>query len=269
MHIAIDDTYGPKIGQSSKFVTGDRRTHVAVLFKDSEVEYIREQINDCLLEVSKEIGKEVKEFHFVDIYNRKEPWNNLPDEYNLDIIELFADIYKTYKWEVLIQTIDNHTILEHGIEFVSGKIDGLDLSTKEGQSLVFLLVKIQEKLKKNSTPLKIYMDEGNKKPGAKFAIDLFENWGLEYKGIYASSEDEPLLQIADFLAFSINRVTHLSLKETRTDIDLWFIDLIGNMEITCSDISRTRLNVDFNVHDFDKLHEQYRQAKHLTKQSSQ
>jgi len=269
MHIAIDDTYGPKVGQKSKYVTGDRRTHVAVLFQDSEVEYIREQIKNLLQEVSKDIGQEVKEFHFVDMYNRMGPWKNVEDEYNLDIIELFADIYKMYKWEVVIQTIDNHTVSEHGIEFVSGKIDGLDLSTKEGQSLVFLLIKIQEKLKINSTPLKIYMDEGNKKPGASFATNLFEDWCSEYEGIYASSEKEPLLQIADFLAFSINRVTHLSLKKNRTDIDLWFINLIGNMEINCSDISRTKLNIDFDAKDFDKLHEKHRELKHLTKQSSQ
>ncbi|MDY0052741.1 MAG: DUF3800 domain-containing protein [Aliarcobacter sp.] len=263
MHIAIDDTYGPTVGQNSRFVTGDRRTHVAVLFQDSEVEYIRKQIKDCLLGISQSTGKDIKEFHFVDIYNRREPWNDLAEGFNLDIIEFFADIYKTYKWKVEIQTVDNHTFREHNIKIVSGKIDGLDLSKKEGQSLILLLLKIQDKLKLDSSPLKIYMDEGNRKPGASFATDIFSDWSSKYEGIYASSEDEPLLQIADFLAFSINRVIHLSLKKNRSDIDLWFIDLIGRMGINCSDISQTKVDEDFNVTDIDSIHERERAKKGL------
>lgn len=34
MHIAIDDTYGPTVETNSSYVTGDRRTHVAVVFPD-------------------------------------------------------------------------------------------------------------------------------------------------------------------------------------------------------------------------------------------
>jgi hypothetical protein len=44
MHIVVDDTYGPEGAAKSKFVTGDRRTHVAVVFPDSEVAYVRQQI---------------------------------------------------------------------------------------------------------------------------------------------------------------------------------------------------------------------------------
>jgi hypothetical protein len=51
MHIAIDDTYGPDTATGSRYVTDQRRTHVAVIFPDEEVEEYRSQIRGCLEEV--------------------------------------------------------------------------------------------------------------------------------------------------------------------------------------------------------------------------
>ena len=55
MHIAVDDTYGPKNFGKSKYVTGERRTSVGVVFKDDEVEYVRNQIRECLIEIGKSL----------------------------------------------------------------------------------------------------------------------------------------------------------------------------------------------------------------------
>lgn len=259
MHIAIDDTYSSAIPQCSKYITEQRRTHVAVVFNDSEVNHIRKHINDLLEEVSNDLGKVIEEFHFVDIYNQNGVWNGLSDEYNLDIIECFATIYKEYKWPVHIQSIDEHTFKEHGTE-IQGKLDGLDLSTKEGQSLLFLLLKIKRTYISNPSPLKLYMDEGKQKPGTVFAKNIFHDWPCTYDGIYDSSQNEPLLQIADFIAYSINRVKNISLKEERSDIDLWFMELIADMGINnTEDISRTILPENFTIDDIDQIHEKYRQ----------
>lgn len=264
MYIAIDDTYSSTIPQNSKYITDQRRTHVAVVFTDIEVNHIRKQINDLLQEVSNDIGKVVEEFHFVDIYNQNGVWGGLSDEYNLDIIECFATIYKQYKWPVHIQSIDEHTFKEHGIVEIQGKLDGLDLSTKEGQSLLFLLHKIKRTYISNPSPLKIYMDEGKQKPGSVFAKNIFHDWPCEYDGVYASSVNEPLLQIADFLAYSINRVKNLSLKAERSDIDLWFMELIADMGINnTEEISRTIVPENFMIEDIDKIHEKYRRKKGL------
>ncbi len=94
MHIVIDDTYGPKVDTGSSFVTGERRTHVAVIFSDGEVQDIRKQLVECLEEVSLVANKSIREFHFVDIYNRNTPWDSLNEGFNLRVIEFFASIYK-------------------------------------------------------------------------------------------------------------------------------------------------------------------------------
>ena len=124
MYVAIDDTYGPEIETGSEFVTGRRRTHVAVVFPDSDVDYIRQQIRECLAEIKQSMGVLADELHFVDIYNRKKPWDQLPDGMNLTLFEVFSSIYAHYRWPVIIQTIDDRTLRDHGIEKIRAKIDG-------------------------------------------------------------------------------------------------------------------------------------------------
>lgn len=267
MHIAIDDTYGPEIGTKSSFVTGDRRTHVAVVFPDEDVQNIRTQATECLDEIHKLTGVAAKEFHFVDIYNRKSPWDKLPDQANLRLFEVFASIYKHYRWPVLIQTIDTRTLRDHDIERLVGKIETLDLSNSADLSLLWLLIKIKIRFKKSPAPISLVLDECRKKPGTLFGSKIFHDWPESFNGRYSSSSAEPLLQIADFIAFCINRSTHLSIKSKRTDVDIWFLNLVGDMLIDCDDLKLNMLPKDFSVADFDGLHLQDRTAKGLQSSS--
>lgn len=263
MHIAIDDTYGPEIGTNSSFVTGSRRTHVAVLFRDEDAQDIRSQATNCLDEISVLTGVSAKEFHFVDIYNRKSPWDKLQDGTNLRIFEFFAFIYRQYRWPVFIQTIDTRTLRDHDIAGFEGTIENLDLSNTADLSLLFLLIKIKDRFKDKPMPITLLLDEGRAKPGTAFGSKIFHNWPEPFTGSYASSSTEPLLQLADFLAFCINRSTHLSMKRNRSDVDTWFLNLVGQMGIACNDLKAHKLRKDFSVADFDAIHLQDRAAKGL------
>jgi hypothetical protein len=263
MHIAIDDTYGPENWAGSCFVTGDRRTHVAVVFPDEEVQYIRKQAAECLAEIENLTGVAAKEFHFVDIYNRKSPWDKLPDQANLRLFEFFASIYRYYKWPVFIQTIDTRTLGDYGICGLVGKIEGLDLSDNADLSLLWVLVKIKSKFKNSPAPITLFLDEGREKPGMVFGSKIFHDWPDSFDGRYSSSATEPLLQIADFIAFCINRSTHLAMKSKRSDVDAWFLKLVGGMGINCADLKVHELPKNFSVGDFDGLHLQDRAAKGL------
>jgi hypothetical protein len=265
MHIAIDDTYGPSDNTNSSFVTGDRRTHVAVIFPDEEVQDIRKQTAECLVEIHSLTGLKVKEFHFVDIYNRKPPWNELLTNANLRMFEFFASIYKHYHWPVIIKTIDDRTLRDHGLEILGAKIDGLDISKREDLSLFWLMLKIKNQFKTSSMPITLFLDEGRKKPGTDFGSKIFHDWPASFKGTYASSTSEPLLQIADFIAFCINRSTHLATKIKRSDVDAWFLNLVGEMEIDCEDLKVQKFAKNFSVGDFDELHRQDRAGKGLLK----
>lgn len=263
MHIAIDDSYGPETETGSEYVTGQRRTHTAVVFRDDEVDEVRGQIRSCLDYIAEHIPVRPAEFHFVDIYNRKAPWDLLPKRANLGLIGAFAEIYSRYRWEVVVQTIDQRTLADHRIEKFPGKVDGLDLTNRTDLSLAFLLVRIKHKYMHSKEPLSLFADEGRRKPGATFANGFFWDWPSSFRGAYASSADEPLLQIADFVAYCINRSTHLSMKATRTEVDNWFLHTFARMNINCDDLKRALLPIDFSVADFDALHRLDRQSKGL------
>ena len=67
------------------------RDNVRRMMNDiATADYIREQITTCLDEIAKQTGVMTQEFHFVDIYNRKEPWNRLPEHMNLLLFEFFG-----------------------------------------------------------------------------------------------------------------------------------------------------------------------------------
>lgn len=265
MHIAIDDTYGPEISGPSRHVTGRRRTYAAVLFDDENVEEIRAEMRG-LLEMARvhvEGTRQPKEFHFVDIYNRSKDWKGLPGSANLGIFEFFAAFYKAHRWEVFIQTVDDRTLRDHGRQDLKGEIGGLNLSERDDQALFFLLFKLRQRLLDHQAPVTLVIDEGRGRPGKSFGTEIFRGV-TNYKGSHESSAEEPLLQIADFIAFCVNRSAHLCLKPERTETDLAFLDLVGGMGINCADILRTEVDPGFTVKDFDRIHDEDRRKKGLT-----
>jgi hypothetical protein len=258
VHVAIDDTYGPTGPTRSKYVTGARRTHVAVWFEDNEVAEVRQQLRDCLDYMGELLPRAPKEFHFVDIYNGYGEWKPFKeDKRNLRLIEAFGSIYASYRWPVMVQTVDDRTFRDHGIEGFKGVFDGLDLGDRQDLSLLLLCLKIKKRLTDLVIPLTVIVDEGKRKRNAAFGRIIFRN-RQHYQGWYDSSSQEPLLQIADLLAFCINRMTHLSLKDTRTDTDLEFIGLVNDMQIRSADLSPIAVSHDFTAEEIDRFHRLYR-----------
>ena len=271
MHIVIDDTYGPKGFGRSKYVTGDRRTYVAVIFEDKDVDNYRKDLRGCLEYMRKITGRDINEFHFVDIYNRYGVWKDLPKDVNLVLFEAFAHIYSKHRWPVLVQTVDKRTVKDcenaakrHGFEpLTRRKIDGLDLSKHDDFALFLLSMRIRLDYAKSNIPLTVILDDGRGKPGRPFGDAFFRDRSSSYLGFYASSKDEPLLQIADLLAFCINRSTHLALKDRRTEIDTWFLELLGKMRINSINLVPNLVPRDFTVDDFDQMHRFDREIKGL------
>lgn len=263
MHIAIDDTYGPVDTEPSRYVTGNRRTFVGVLFADYEVEEVRENLRGCLAAMPELVGFAPKEFHFAHIYNRKGIWAEAPKHANLDLFEFFGDIYRRYRWPVRVQTVDDRTLPDNSFAELGVVDDGIDLRTRDGQALMILLLKIRRQLPAYPKKVVLRIDEGEGHPNAPVATKTFSAWRERYDGQFASSTEEPLIQIADFVAFCINRSTHLALKDERTDIDAWFLNFVGHMGIASPDLTPSSLPSDFTRDDFDNLHGADRRKKGL------
>lgn len=163
-----------------------------------------------------------------------------------------------------MQTIDHRTLADHAIR-LKGKVEGLDLSVKADLSLLFLLLRIRMEYQSKPERITLLIDEGARKPGTTIGNMIFHDWPEIFEGRYTSSGCEPLLQVADFLAYCINRSTYLATKRKRTAIDNWFSNLVGEMKINSSDVSAVVLTEDFMVEGFDRLHDLDRKRKGLSK----
>lgn len=261
MHIAIDDTYSSNVQIDSSYVTSERRTNVAVCFPDEEVSYIRTQLLACLSEFSQILGATPKEFHFVEISNRKKEWSGLTKDQAIHIIEFFVFIYNQHRWPVLIQTVDNRTFADHGMS-LGTNLHGLNPNKREDQSLFMLLLRLRRQLKEEKT-ITLIMDEGRGKPGESFGSNFFPEWDTQFQGYFASSAAEPLLQLADFVAYAVNKSTNLSTKANRTDHEIKLINIIGQLNLNSADVIKARLPKDFGRDQFDAIHTADRQSKGL------
>lgn len=261
MHVAIDDTYGPVDVAPTTYVTGARRTSVAVEFADDDVDEIRDGVKGCIEELRSIVGDGLREFHFVDIYNCTGVWKERRG-LNLRIFEFFAKMYGEYHWRVHVQTVDERTLTDHDTKF-TGRKDELDLDRREDLALFMLLVKLKHRLPPPPAQLVLLADAGRSKPGAFLAPSIFSPWEDGYIGRYAASDDEPLIQIADFFAYCINRSTHLMLKEDRSEHDIGFLRLVGSMGIRSDDLREARLPEKFCSADVDAIHREDRREKGL------
>jgi len=109
----------------------------------------------------------------------------------------------------------------------------------------------------------LIVDDGDRAALTKFGYQIFSDWKHDFTGYFQSSHKDPLLQIADFLAFAINRSTHLSLKSDRTETDIWFLNLVGRMRVDCDELMMVVTNSKFSKTDFDNWYNRDRKQKGL------
>jgi hypothetical protein len=267
LSIAVDDTYGPDRPTGSRYITGTRRTHVAVVFQQCDVEHVRDQIRKALVHLGRRLGSAPAEFHFTDLYNRRGVWRGLPPGKNLDLLEVFARLYRHFRWKVYVQTVDNYTIRDWPQLLRFGGIDGLNpKESRADLSLLLLCLQIRIAYTATRPPIRLYVDQGKPGRNAPFGDQLFRAWGDSYSGQFESSTAEPLLQVADFVAFCINRATYLGTKAQRSNVDTDFLRMVEFMQINCDRLVRWKTKADFTVADFDEAFRNDRSEKGLQDQ---
>lgn len=245
----IDDTGSPGSSYESKTLKSDRKTYVSVFINKK----IRQQLSKDLISLQNKLRNEIegfKEFHFTDIINRRKEFSK--QDYNVvyQIFKQFTDILKNYILPYFNQTITPRTLEENGLK------NNLNKSIDE-IALDFLFYRFKIFINENniSNDNDILIDEGLFKKGSKIEIPILKNVVKENFMQFASSEDEILLQVADFFAFSLNRNQILMIKEKRTKFDLEILSLLNSVfyENPSSGSRADIVNSNFSNDDYDKL----------------
>lgn len=220
--IVIDDTGSPGNTKETRFLKDDRKTLVGV-FIDAEIRSkLEKMIEDVISILNKQFG--ITELHFTDLINKRNQFSMLETSEVLILIQLFSSALASLPLPFFVQTVHKNTLKENGLNN-DLEFESLKLNKNEDAALLLLLLKIKKYLEKEypNQIVEFVIDEGRRKKGT---FETFESLGrisIEYK----SSNDFKLLQVADFFAYSINRMQMTSVKENKTDFDKLILSLLS------------------------------------------
>lgn len=255
--IVIDDTSSLGNFNETRFLKEDRKTLVAVFINGEMREIIENILSGILSILNTEFG--ITELHFTDLVNKKNEYKNLVNEDVFGILEEICILFSEIDLPFFVQTVHHNTLKENGI-YINGKViaDKLDLNKNEDNCLLLLLTKLKIFLNKEfqGETMEFVMDEGRKKNGQVETFQILENLAENCQISFRSSNDFLLLQVADFFAYSVNRMQTTMVKEQRTEFDKTIITHISKaLEVQYSE-GTTMIEVDlddFSKDDYDYL----------------
>ncbi|NLY01698.1 MAG: DUF3800 domain-containing protein [Rhodopirellula sp.] len=227
--VFIDDTGSPGMANTPAKLHPNRKSWVAVVVPPTQVLEVTSAINGILQPLR---GLGVKECHCVDIYSGKGPFRKeLPSELRTVLLQFFADVLYLFDIAIYVQTFDPENYAKLFKWPRLPKIAScFDMHRHEDAALWFLLIRVRDHLLANRTSngqrAMVFVDEGMKKAGTRIEVDVFDDVFLDGHLLFASSAAVPLLQLADYAAFCINRVQLIARKEKRSDFDIAFLEMM-------------------------------------------
>lgn len=215
LYIFIDDTGASGNISKLEIVNNNHKSYVAIVMSESEVNCISPVI-DHLQELLYE-RYNTREFHFTDIYQSRNKFEQMDKEEKISLFECFSDVFKEFDVLWYIQSLDKKSKM---------MIEESKLKKPmniEWSIIILLLKQISDdikdqKLEYNNIFVKI--DSGIYKNGHKISLsnstDLFKNCCANVKIEFLDSTESPIIQLADFAAYSYTR--HLFLISKIIDI---------------------------------------------------
>lgn len=206
----VDDTAFIKQG-NSKVLDDEIVTIVGCLVAEPNVEALKGEVEKLLKDLKKKYN--ASEFHFTDIFNRKNGFENLDSMDSLMYMAHFASLVIAFDIQIIVQTITKSNLekLQGLFSLYDILIEQNGLSLKENKkyeeyALHLNISKANKFLKEYDEEdriSKVICDEGIMKDGASVKLKNF--FGGDLPLSFASSSKEKNLQVADFCAWGLSR----------------------------------------------------------------
>jgi hypothetical protein len=246
--IFIDDTGSSGNSTNSKYDNSDRKTWLAVIIDKSIVEDRNLQMRELIADFSKIYN--TSEFHFTDIYNGRNKFKNVDYKSRMKVFWEFAHILKLERFPMFIQSFTSEDILRNKIVIDSKQVfaDNFNLAKVSDFSLYFLLLRLKKHLLENKQqiPVDIFIDEGKQKKNTFAKCSLLKNIVQGNKIHFKDSKDEPLIQIADFVAFTMNRVRWINSLNLKKEKDIEFLEMAEYANFNILNIKRVLVDLNEN-----------------------
>lgn len=250
--IYIDDTGSPGQETNSRYLQSNRKTWAAVIFNADERESLRKVMEECIGVVKKEF--EITEFHFTELLNGKKQYRKINMEDRLLIFKLFATLFREWKLPIIIQTINNDSFLEAGMILPKMKICNFKIDDNGDMALILALAKCKEFIDDNRDyygyDFDIIVDEGKQKKDTCQQVELLRDIMVDDKIQYKASNEDVLLQLADYVAFCINRTQILATKEDRTEWDKKLLEIFNYADFNILNLERYAID---GPKEYDRL----------------
>jgi hypothetical protein len=247
--IFIDDTGSPGISDAPENFHVERKTWVAVVVPPSQIAEVMQQMPHALSELRKSVGAD--EFHFTEIYSGKKQFKDVDLQVRLGLFEFMAYIFSAYRFPVIVQTFDPETLADVWARSrgqLPDSIPPFNFTKCEDLALFFLLLRLKWYMKGTETypnkEARVFIDEGYKKNGIAIRIPTFDDAFADGQICFAKSSSIYPIQLADFAAFSLNRVQLLGGREHRSPLDARLLEILSPVAFNYVNIEQKIIPAD-------------------------
>jgi hypothetical protein len=226
--VFIDDTGSP--GLNTPGLHSQRKSWVAVLVPPHQVVEVMDQLPNALSYLA-ELGLKDPEFHFTDIWAGRGEYQKLDLQQRLSIFRFMAHIFATYRFQVLVQTLDPDTAADiHDRADWPAQFGPLKFDDHEDLALIFALLRVRLHLKSleggNATAC-VVVDADRLASGTAMVLPGLAPTFCAGAVLFASSRLIHAIQLADFAAFVMNRWQLLRVKDKLRNLDKTLLEIIS------------------------------------------
>lgn len=258
--VVIDETGNPGQSTRSSYLHPNRKSWAAVVLSPSNFAVAAKELPPAINALRDICGGD--EFHLTDIYRGHKSFKGVSPEKRLGVIAFLAHLFAQYRYPIIFQTLDPIGAKAFSNQNFQRKMGSLDLRKHGELALWMLLIRIQDYISEEShqvpSPVYVVLDESEKWKDSR-SINISETVSnpKAFVGemIYSrNSKEFPLVQLADFAAFTINRQQWLMTldREKITDFDLAFLRIVSDARMNTVNINQVKVNLDlWQPQDYD------------------
>jgi hypothetical protein len=263
----IDDSGTPGIDSRSGHLDPNRKTWVAVLFSVENLATVYEEFPETIRELRVRLG--VSEFHAADLLSGKGMLRSVPLGMRLSVFQFLAHIFAKYRYPIFVQTASPQTIADHEEGFLKlGTIGPFDFTSPSDVGLLILIHHLKKyfaaKPSGYRAPCLLVADEGRAKDGSFIRVPRLADFAVNGGIFFRQSVTTFPLQLADFAAFSVNRMQWLLAKDTRTERENTELQILNEADFELINIPKVAVDLQtWSGTDYDAFHDADREAKNL------
>ncbi|SAL19070.1 hypothetical protein AWB73_01128 [Caballeronia turbans] len=274
--VVIDETGNPGQSTGSKYLHPQRKSWAAVIFSPAQFATAAKELPLAIRKLTELCGGD--EFHMTDIYRGHKSFKGVSAQKRLAAVAFLSHIFSEYQYPIFFQTLDPIGAKAFSDHQFQQKLGPIDLRKHDELALWMLLVHIQDYVSNRSNqipaPVHVVLDESEKwKDSRSIAIREAVSNPTAFAGqmIYSrDSKEFPLIQLADFAAFVINRQQWLvTLPRGKiTDFDLAFLRIISDATLNVVNLRRATVNLDlWHPNEYDLMRAVDDEQKGITPRS--